>query len=101
MMQWQPIKTAPKDGTRILLFWPSFDRWIDVGWWKKNLRLVEIGEIDGIPVSAGYFSNSTEWDDYEMAKVGNEPTHWMPLPDPPGSSLSEVIDHMNNPFRDR
>jgi hypothetical protein len=81
--EWQPIETAPKDGSRIILFWPSFDGWTDFGWWKDNPRLKHCSEIDGIQVSADYFSNSTEMDDYEMAKDGNGPTHWMPMPNPP------------------
>jgi hypothetical protein len=53
MNSWQPIATAPKDGTRIILI----DRRGVVmrGYWDR---------VDGWPSSAGV-------------------THWMPLPDPP------------------
>ena len=78
MMDWQPIATAPKDGTRILatvsnahepgvdiVFW-SGDRWL-VGdpdsWWDRKDH--------GI----------TEWHD--------SLTHWMPLPEPPASLKGE------------
>ena len=65
---WQPIETAPKDGTWILLLHenhstPTVGRWIDtptVGRW-----------IDG-----GWFSDDgLKWPS----------THWMPLPPPPSA----------------
>lgn len=58
---WQPIDTAPKDGTHILLWTPSVRV---VGRWDDEAY--EPGEWRCIP--KGY---------------GIEPTHWMPLPDPP------------------
>jgi hypothetical protein len=97
-MQWQPIETAPKDGTRIMLFWPV-SGWTDFGWWKDNPRLIGIEDIDGIPVKAEYFSNSMEWDDYELAKVGNEPSHWMPLPEPPSGEHSASVLKEEQPAR--
>lgn len=57
--QWQPIETAPKDGRRLLLWWPE---WCDEpikGWWAD-----------------GY------WQCID-AVVEEGPTHWMPLPPPP------------------
>lgn len=64
MTDWQPIETAPKDGTRILGFLISgrtpiiglFRYWDDedeAGFYPDNLLVV-------VPI-----------------------THWMPLPDPP------------------
>ncbi len=52
---WQTIETAPKDGTRILIFCGSHACTF-VGQWIK-----------GQWVGARY----------------NTPTHWMPLPEPP------------------
>lgn len=63
-MEWQPIDTAPKDGTRFLAAWR---RLIGTDWgyvvmhYRDNRLLVS-------------------WDhDYLNVK----PTHWMPLPEPP------------------
>lgn len=50
MSDWQPIETAPRDGARVLLFWPSFayepeERGerpaVDIGWWTVNSRLAD------------------------------------------------------------
>lgn len=77
--QWQPIETAPRDGSRILV---------------KN-------RDDGYDEQTGYrtYSNDigvAEWsksgccDDYGWISsfccdfvTRFEPTHWMPLPEPP------------------
>jgi len=60
MSDWQPIETAPKDETKILLVCPTRDGgqliWISCG--NKFRRGRHPGEI-GVA------------------------THWMPLPDPP------------------
>jgi len=72
-MQWQPIDTAPKDGTNVLLFcttavMPKTDIYLlcggepfesfEVGWWNDD---------------------TSEWETVYCAP----PTHWMPLPAKP------------------
>lgn len=61
---WQPIETAPKDGSGMLLYCPL-------------LR---------VPITGGY------WDDHPKCRCwiaggymqkGSPPIHWMPLPPPP------------------
>lgn len=56
-MKWQPIETAPVDGTEILV---AEDRYVTVARW------------------CGFY-----WGDglSLMGSIG--PTHWMPLPEPP------------------
>lgn len=56
---WQPIETAPKDGTRVLTFRVKFREAMAVAWFD--------GE-EWRPV------HGSAWPD---------PTHWMPLPEPP------------------
>lgn len=63
-MNWQPIETAPKDGTRILLrgggnvFVAGYELILDVGYCWCIVNDAWIAEEDA--------------------------THWMPLPDAPG-----------------
>lgn len=73
MAEWQPIETAPKDGTHIDLYakrWRSqaddfiHSRFTDC-WWSKGDHMV---------------NNQPRWSGIE---IGWFPTHWMPLPDPP------------------
>jgi hypothetical protein len=63
MSEWQPIKTAPKDRTIIVLgaYYPKTDIWGDpwACWWGPG---------------AG------EWMRWPHK---HPPTHWMPLPEPP------------------
>ena len=63
-MEWQPIETAPKDGTAILLSIPG----------NKN------------PCAhVGFFHHDTDqWRERILgANFVNYPSHWMPLPKPP------------------
>jgi hypothetical protein len=67
--QWQPIETAPKDGTRVLVFEATYG--MAVAAWDSYWQWVERGA------------------DYATEVWGNgtiEPTHWMPLPQPPEHS---------------
>lgn len=56
-MEWQPIETAPKDGRDILVMDGD---WLTIGWWS--------GE---------------EWCRQDLHLSLSNPTHWMPLPEPP------------------
>lgn len=62
-MEWKPIETAPKDGTAILVYW-RFDT-------HKFIHPAIF--IAGLWVH--------DWDRDES--VALEPTHWMPIPEPP------------------
>jgi hypothetical protein len=58
LRDWQPIETAPKDGTHVL------------AWWREEGDPPEV-----VRWSAGWV------DDYGTRYI--EPTHWQPLPSPP------------------
>ena len=79
-MEWQPIETAPKDGTR-LLFWDGVCH--KVGHWRdesyKEERFVK-EKTNGDRIYKWFTVDLGHWDidDYEI-----NPTHWMPLPTPP------------------
>lgn len=75
-MDWQPIETAPKDGTRIDVWVRGGYRLPDVawssslsGWGRKERR--------------GRGKNSFT---VNIVRTGDDTTHWMPLPAPPTSS---------------
>lgn len=65
-MEWQPIETAPKDGTRVLAANSGGAAWV------------------------AHFRDASEpptykegWTRFNCSDVGWSPTHWMPLPKPP------------------
>lgn len=77
MSEWQPIATAPKDGTRILLYFPHNDVAIGGCW-------MEVTDGDW---ESGY-KKWHEWVvDNELFFMDDDPafcypTHWVPLPAP-------------------
>jgi hypothetical protein len=73
---WQPIETAPKDGTRVLVCGGTL--WYSGDWHGHDYPLVEpvIASWDGENWFVGYAS---EYDNEIFVK----PTLWQPLPAPP------------------
>lgn len=72
MSEWQPIETAPRDGTKVLLivvgYEPAVGAYYERGWDYQE---------EGDFVQEAHY---TEW----CETTGPwEPTHWMPLPAPP------------------
>ena len=62
-MTWQPISTAPRDGTVILLYWrQDGDDMVQSGWWESGI-------------------NDRCW--YAADNERCRPTHWQPLAPPP------------------
>ena len=68
-MNWRKIKTAPKDGTPVLLYSPdASDPQIFVG---------HFVDIEPDPCWQDYWREDGCW------PIDAEVTHWMPLPDVP------------------
>jgi hypothetical protein len=70
MGEWQPIETAPKDGTRV-----HVARYIDgYGW------ILGVGRHVIVGIVGGWIS----WGVGPFGELGlSHPTHWQPLPSPP------------------
>ncbi len=71
-MEWQPIETAPKDGTRLLLYFPELKKLgneeVVIGFWHQP----------GNQEHPGYWMG---WGSGRKTA-----THWMPLPKAPNAS---------------
>ena len=74
LLEWQPIETAPKDGTRLILL---RGKGVVCGYWNDDKYIQK---------SQPYWSHDQEriWG-VRDAKT-NQPTHWMPLPAPPSAA---------------
>ena len=64
MSKWQPISTAPKDGTRILI---ANAKAVATAGWENSI----------------WWSKCGGWSDDDDLTAAEPPTHWMPLPDVP------------------
>lgn len=69
ILVWQPIETAPKDGTWVLGWKPS--RYVENCIETYQWRYPGFGEPP-------FWVNAADSNDWS-----SQPTHWMPLPDPP------------------
>ncbi len=78
---WQPIETAPKDGTAVLLCWAvdADKKMID---WQKEPKTADV-----FVQVASWWEIEDSWIVYASLVKENPlhftPTHWMPLPKPP------------------
>jgi Lar family restriction alleviation protein len=76
---WQPIETAPRDGTQIL-GWDGDAR--QIVWWCEGGRWI-----------------SDKLQEYHLGER-EDPTHWQPLPSPP-TTLTPMIDANDPAFREQ
>jgi hypothetical protein len=74
-MQWQPIETAPKDGTVVL---------VAPGLGGRSCSIAVFNRDQYARNSRPFWSRL---DGFGMVSFSrsNPPTHWMPLPTPPGA----------------
>lgn len=79
--EWQPIETAPKDKTNVIVAVPT-----------QYMDGYHVGEAYFDPEHYGggdWWWSGTYYGDYHAGPISDvnwhEPTHWMPLPSPPDS----------------
>jgi hypothetical protein len=82
MTEWQPIETAPKDGT-IIDLWAEGQRHTDCEW----------GQLDWEISYWGWPKDSVGWCEWSEryscnGHVGNA-THWMPIPKAPNITTGD------------
>ena len=88
LTNWQPIETAPRDGTHILGWVPSaYNGMVPFGeqqappdeWYCTSLYW---HQDDTFPGVCGWRLSECGFENYNDEC---SPTHWMPLPEPPGA----------------
>ena len=81
MSDWQPIETAPKDGTAILVWCPGTVDSVHVS--KLMVAVWDPDEWNADDVRGAFRYNRYDSGVYGVLDWDDEPTHWMPLPKPP------------------
>jgi hypothetical protein len=84
-MEWKTIETAPKDGTRILVYQDGEMEVAD--WYTHKYPATYTERPDGL-----YEKNETEGSSWWNANECQHPTHWMPLPAPPLTTAKGIED---------
>lgn len=89
-MDWQPIETAPLDGTEVLAVYVKqycFEKKLTIyGPWTVLFNSgVWWASHDGVKAVEYMSDFGTEY-----KEVGIDPTHWMPLPLPPSIKIEEL-----------
>lgn len=83
MSEWQPIESAPKDGSYMLLYFPEGARSLREDYDAQDWSEYEPAMMLGFWSGDNYPENEWTHDFYEGISFYGEPTHWMPLPTPP------------------
>jgi len=71
-VSWQPIETAPKDGTWILVWKHDYDCPMSAQW----------GLLD---INPNKYTGMKGWSGYGY--IFSDVTHWMPMPEPPKENV--------------
>lgn len=85
MTGWQPIETAPKDGTRIIL---TDGRTVEAGCFAPDVHGDDfawafVDDYQGCDLVTGYVGVAAN------AWKNTAVTHWQPLPEPPAEAKGE------------
>ena len=81
MSDWQPIETAPKDGTPIWIYPHQMCAVWDFG--AENWLVWNVPLKADLTIASDWAAKPAMWFEVMATTFGPEPTHWRPLPDPP------------------
>lgn len=76
IVSWQPIPTAPTDGTRQIVGHHAVNPCIGYYAALSDAERASVAAKGGAEVVDGWYDDAHEW-------IDPQPTHWTPLPDPP------------------
>jgi hypothetical protein len=86
-MKWQPIETAPRDGTDVLVYKDvATVPVVHIAWYRSEEEWRDHGGClfgDTLEEYVGWWSYTRNSVTQEKLEGYAEPTHWMPLPEPP------------------
>jgi hypothetical protein len=80
-VRWQPIETAPRDGRDVLIFIPAVV--LERGLVLHHSCVTAAFCTDAEDPNARWSLSWVSGYDWEGPLDDRQPTHWMPLPDPP------------------
>lgn len=84
-MAWQPIETAPKNHTKIIVWYLNRNNKARtvMARWLSDGQAAE-ADADDVGLEGGWYECIDNWDEYaQVAIQEGEPAYWMPLPAPP------------------
>lgn len=77
--EWQPIETAPRDGTRVLVWVPKYAEHF-------------VAALMTCPDDGDQQWIVARFHEPKISVIAPSPTHWMPLPEPPPDKRSDYRD---------
>lgn len=91
MGEWQPIKTAPRDGTQVLLWAEAWEMtWgIQIGYFMQPEECWATAEGTVDDNDEDFDPHAEVFDESILEDLNTGPTHWMPLPIPPSERGSQ------------
>ena len=93
MAEWQPIETAPRDGTEVLGVRADWGTPLIVRWTSCAEFLTD-SELEGMDEATAYAEDWFGADFVQGCRLESDetPTHWMPLPCAPDEAELSALE---------